>query len=317
MKILFTGKNHSQGLKISDSSSLAGVAQSLGNELVESLRDSPEVLICVDFHKSALQSIREAKSKGITSVLIANEPEVVIPEHSQDRVLKEFDRVLMVGRPGVAPQLKWPQTWMPISRSEGRLDRVALVNADKWSFIKGQHYWLRAAASAKLRNVDVFGFGWDRPLVVRLAHRCFELWRTFSSRAVPNFRGITKILAKPGTYKGSTSNKHMAMCDYKVALVIENSSEFLSEKLFDAWFAGCIPVYVGPPVESFGIPSGLVVQVENPTLRDVRASIDIALGANREEFLNKLEGFLASGVDAEWSANAAIQSILFEATKPL
>lgn len=315
MKILFTGKNHSQGLKDLDPSSLSGAAQSLGFDLVNSADENPDVVVCVDFQKSALSAIRQAKSRKIPTVLIVNEPEVVIPEHSQLRILNAFDRVLKVGRPDSQPALKWPQTWLPIASNKERLDRVVLVNADKWSFVRGQHYWLRAATSSQFENVDVFGFGWERTAWVRMAHRIFELWRTVASNTWPNLRGVTKILATPLNYMGSVSDKNSAMANYKVALVVENSSEFLTEKLFDAWFAGCIPVYVGPPVEAFGIPRSLVIQVTEPTVREVKNCIDLALATDREVFLANLRAYLSSGVEAEWKADFALRAILESATK--
>jgi hypothetical protein len=42
--------------------------------------------------------------------------------------------------------------------------------------------------------------------------------------------------------------------------VIENSPDYVSEKLFDVLVHGVVPLYVGPPLEEFGIPSSLVVQ---------------------------------------------------------
>jgi hypothetical protein len=317
VKILFTGKNHSQGLKDLDPASLAGTAQSLGHSLVHSLDDYPDVVICVDFDRSVLPLIGEANSMGIRTVLIANEPEVVIPEHSQAKVLRKFARVLKVGRPETRDRLNWPQTWIPIAENQDRLDRVVLVNADKWSFVRGQHYWLRAAASSRLENVDVFGYGWGRPLFVRLAHRAFELSRTIASGAVPSLRGVTKVLTRPKNYQGSIVDKNMALSRYKVALVVENSSELLTEKLFDALFAGCLPVYVGPDVDSFGIPSSLVVQVGAPTLRNVEEAVNIALNSDREFFLEELQRYIDSGVDAEWAAENALMAILEQATKPL
>jgi hypothetical protein len=315
VKILFNGKNHSQALKDLDPSSLSGVARTLGFESVNSLSEAPDLVICVDYEKTVLPTIREAKTQGIRTVLIINEPEVVIPEHTQLRILNEFDKVLRVGRPHTSNLLKWPQTWLPLSANEERLDRVVLVNADKWSYVRGQHYWLRAAVSSQLENVDVFGFGWDRSFFVRFAHRAFELWRTAASRARPQFQGITKILAKPKSYKGSIPDKNSAMKNYKVALVVENSSEFLTEKLFDAWFAGCIPVYVGPPVGTFGIPENLVFQVKRPSVSEVSISIDAALAADWETYQHNLKDFLASEAAQEWKAESALAVIIDRATE--
>jgi hypothetical protein len=310
LRILLTGKNYCQGLNDRDPSSLLGTAQFIGFEVVDSIADQPDVLICVDFERKALPLIRESKRCGVKTVLVVNEPRVVIPQHEQSRIRNKFDLVIDVGRPWAEPKLKWPQTWRPVSENSSRLERAVLVNADKWSFVYGQHYWLRAAAASKLEKIDVFGFGWERPLFVRLAHRIFELGRTVFSGALPNFQGVTDVLATPKFYKGSASDKISAMSNYKVALVVENSSEVLTEKLFDAWFAGCIPVYLGPPVEAFGIPRHLCVAVEEPTLNGVQEALDKALEADRVFFVRNLNEYLGSQSAMSWKADVALKAVL-------
>ena len=48
-------------------------------------------------------------------------------------------------------------------------------------------------------------------------------------------------------------NKWSVLRNYRYCIVIENSSDFVSEKLFDAVSMGCLPLYVGPNLENFGI----------------------------------------------------------------
>jgi hypothetical protein len=54
----------------------------------------------------------------------------------------------------------------------------------------------------------------------------------------------------------------MAISAYKYSVVIENEASYVSEKLFEALFAGCIPKYVGPNLREFDFPAGLVIEVE-------------------------------------------------------
>jgi len=49
---------------------------------------------------------------------------------------------------------------------------------------------------------------------------------------------------------------------YKIAVVIENSADFISEKLFDSIRSGCVSVYVGPNLEKYGIPKASAIQVD-------------------------------------------------------
>jgi hypothetical protein len=65
----------------------------------------------------------------------------------------------------------------------------------------------------------------------------------------------------------------------------------VTEKLFDAFFAGAIPVYVGPRVEHFGIPPRFVVQAE-PNLPSIRFAIENAKKINYEEWREDLYKWL-------------------------
>lgn len=315
MKILFVGKNFSQGLKDSDSSSLDSTARELGHQVVASLEDQPEIVICVDYKRADMKIINRAQKMQIPTTLIINEPEIVIPQQARNDIRCKFDRVLEVGRPDSIPQLKWAQTWRSINRQQARSKSAVMINADKWSFVTGSFYWLRAAAASEIRCLDVFGHGWDRKLHVRLAHRVFELLRTLVARRVPSLEGIRYVLSRPLTFKGATQDKVKEMSKYSVALVVENSQELLTEKLFDAWFAGCVPVYVGPSVKKFSLPSELVVQSE-PDLEHLKAAIDSAINLDRSQFLKSLEQFLASSVGSEWQAKNAIKTVLEAAIAP-
>ena len=43
--------------------------------------------------------------------------------------------------------------------------------------------------------------------------------------------------------------------------MIENSADFVSEKLFDSVRAGCVSIYVGPELERYGIPTSTAISV--------------------------------------------------------
>ena len=47
-------------------------------------------------------------------------------------------------------------------------------------------------------------------------------------------------------------------------LVIENEKTYLSEKLFNALLAGCIPIYIGPELTKFKLPRGIAIEIHEP-----------------------------------------------------
>jgi hypothetical protein len=310
LKILFTGKNYSQSLKELDSTSIQGVAKLMGFSLVNSLSQSPDLLICVDYVKGVAAMVRQASKQGVPSVLVVNEPNVVLPQHGKPRFLEMFDLVIKVGRSCNSPVFKWPQTIKPLDSNPHRLDRAIVINADKWSFIKGQQYWLRAAVATSRNDVDVYGHGWDRSNAIRLAHRLHDFLRTLGAFHMPSFKGLRFALAKPKNYLGVSSDKVSAMSKYKVAIVIENSDELLTEKLIDAWLAGCIPVFVGPHVSNFGLDKQLVVHCD-PNIDSVAKAIDRAMGMDHAIFLEQLKDYIDSKAGLSgWESEMALGQIL-------
>jgi len=261
-----------------------------------------------------MRLVRGARRLGVPTCLVVNEPAVVIPQHAQSRVLRKFDFTIYVGREGTEPQLKWPQTWRPLLRRGSRINRAVVVNADKWSFIRGQNYWLRAAISSHDSRVDVYGPGWSRSVFERSLHRSFDFVRAVFSITMPSLKGLRYALSTPRNYVGIVEDKVEIMSRYKVAIVIENSSELMTEKLFDAWFAGCVPVYVGPLVGQFGIPDDIVVQSE-PNAKSLQAAIHVALNTEISEFQDKVEKFLVSKEALAWRAELALEKILAAATR--
>jgi hypothetical protein len=86
----------------------------------------------------------------------------------------------------------------------------------------------------------------------------------------------------------------------------------LTEKLFDAFFARCIPVYVGPSVDKYEIPVNLVVQVD-PTLDSIERGIEIAKAMDYEQWRTSLNAWLMSdAVFKKWSAANVYDAVALE-----
>jgi hypothetical protein len=67
----------------------------------------------------------------------------------------------------------------------------------------------------------------------------------------------------------------------------------MSEKLMEALFAGCIPIYVGPNPEGYGIPKNLVIWTE-PNMSAIKDSLEKASTWDLERFHSTLTTFLDS-----------------------
>lgn len=98
-------------------------------------------------------------------------------------------------------------------------------------------------------------------------------------------------------YRGEVGEKLPILTQYKFQICYENSSSiqgYISEKIFDAFFAGCIPVYLGAEDVTDYIPENCFINRRNfdsyEALYDYMSSIDetkyLWYQANIREFLN-------------------------------
>ncbi len=309
--IFFAGVNPSQDLKESDSTNLLGESKQLGFQAARSLNDPLQRVICVDWDPSDREFIGWLKNNAEKATLVINEPSVVIPQHSQTKIRRQFNIVIEVGRPFSEPMVAWPQTWAsPANQKVNKLpNRAVIIQSAKYSFVKGQLYGLRILLASSDKRIDVFGHGWSESPFRTVGRLALELARALRGRAKLDLSTLTSAFRKPLNYLGSVDSKISAMNQYKVAVVIENSQEYMSEKLFDAFFARCIPVYVGAELEPFGIPDSLYVKAA-PTQESVSKAISLALSMDYESWRSKVDAFLEDPQTRnKWDGKSATRRI--------
>lgn len=96
-------------------------------------------------------------------------------------------------------------------------------------------------------DFDLYGMGWDRHFFQGLLSR------------LNRFKFLTGLL-KPNypSYRGSIESKREILQKYKFAICYENVKDipgYITEKIFDCFFAGCVPVYWGAPNVTDHIPA--------------------------------------------------------------
>jgi hypothetical protein len=91
---------------------------------------------------------------------------------------------------------------------------------------------------------DLYGTYWDRLFFTGGLSRL----NLFLQRFYKGFPNRFKTSRFP-SHRGPVKSKNAVMRQYKFALAYENASfpGYVTEKMFDAWFAGCVPVYLGAP----------------------------------------------------------------------
>lgn len=94
-----------------------------------------------------------------------------------------------------------------------------------------------------IEDFDLYGVGWDKYKFSGL-----KIIRAFNR--VPYFPRLFMNLTNRTylSYKGMVDNKKEIMEKYKFSICYENAKDitgYITEKIFDSFFAGCVPIYLG------------------------------------------------------------------------
>ena len=106
-------------------------------------------------------------------------------------------------------------------------------------------------------DFDLYGIEWDE-FWIRSKIKLF--------RAINRFKPLRKWI-KPTrpSYRGTVVRKKDTLERYKFSICYENatSNGYVTEKIFDSFFAGCVPIYLGAPNVLEYIPSECFIDMRN------------------------------------------------------
>lgn len=234
------------------------------------------------------------------SFLLMFESELVRPDNWDREKHKNFQKIftwnddLVDGKKYI--KFNFPNTLkMTEPEIAKRLSLVTLISGNKTSFHQKELYSERVKTIKWFEknhpeDFHYYGIGWDYKLDLRW-QKVFKKLR------------LQSLLPKNNSqcFKGKIKSKHEGLKQYKFAICYENARDingYITEKIFDCLFAGCIPVYWGPPnIENF-IPANCF--------------IDRKKFSSHEELYNHLYGMKDETILAyQKNINAFLQSEKF------
>jgi hypothetical protein len=258
------------------------------------MAEGADALITNSYNQSVGTYLENHRISRNRRILVLWEPYAVETIRYKNEVLSRFGTTFAPSidwaeKVGATP-FNWPQDEIPDSNVfinwRERSHRAVMVQGNKFSARRGELYSLRRKVIIKLGigYLDLFGTNWNKGIN-------FDWWRW--SRSVLNSR-INEVNIKSAfgigkkyrNYLGVTEDKNKTLYMYKIAVVIENSADFVSEKLFDSVRAGCVTVYVGPSLEKYGIPNSSAIQV-NANVEAISSTVKQLLEKS-EESLEKI-----------------------------
>ncbi len=154
-------------------------------------------------------------------------------------------------------------------------------------------------------DFDLYGVGWDRyrfsgPKIVKALNKLTFLTKLFS----PTYP----------SYRGRVISKKTVLEKYKFSICFENAKDipgYITEKIFDCFFAGCIPVYLGASNVSDHIPKDCYIDMREFTNYEEMYGFLVAIKDEEYSiYLNNIENFILSEAASLFSASHYVETIV-------
>ncbi len=159
-----------------------------------------------------------------------------------------------------------------------------------------------------LEDFDLYGIGWDRPARSSLSGKVVNKVLDFFPRLL-TFYPVNKY----PSYKGMVQSKKSVLENYTFSICYENIhglKGYITEKIFDSFFAGCIPIYWGADNITEYIPRNCFIDrrefTSNSELYDYLKSLTDLDCLN---FRENIDSFLKSDQAKLFSVNTFAESI--------
>jgi hypothetical protein len=236
-------------------------------------RVSVDALVAMNHHSAVSTFYRVNAVPASRRVLIVLEPRATAPRMYRQQAFGQYSRIYCAS-PEWARELggmsfRWPQD---LSRTDTVLDQwyqfdATLINADKRSAIETSWYGLRRSvwrlADTQGLRLAVVGPGWQRGAASRVLSGARACVKAVDAHRWPNWtEAFSHVSSRPKHALGPISDKARILALAPFSIVIENSPDYVSEKLIDVVRCGAVPIYVGPRLSDFGLPDSIAIQVE-------------------------------------------------------
>lgn len=284
------------------------------------------------------------------SFLVLLEPSSVYPAQYKPKNLAKYKSIISPGNPrfnlSKGDFIGWPYTFninpskpqedeeplnSYISRKinenthnyESWVDRkitCSMIAANKVSPNKLNQYGLRRyfAKNMPPEELEVFGPLWNAPVIKKIEIRIITFLAAFKSLYIPNLSScFGNLFWKYRSACGEIKNKHQILLDSKFSLIIENSHDYVSEKLFDSMINGSIPIYFGPDLASVGLPSSFAIKID-PEIDSLQEALINANPEKIKTILSEMKIFLVSErFQNSWNLQTVYSKIAHEFDKSM
>jgi len=156
-------------------------------------------------------------------------------------------------------------------------------------------------------DFDLYGRGWDK----------FIFSHVIIKKMIKKIKILKKIFVlKQFIYKGTVNSKISIMAKYKFSIAYENVfgyNGYITEKIFDSFFAGCVPVYWGAPNVCEHIPKNCFIDRRDFSCnKDLYVYLKNLTDEKHVAYLENITKFLESNMGKMFSSNKFAETIIKE-----
>ena len=310
--------------------------------MIETSIENCDYLIFINYDKKSYKKYKKLGKNPKKLVLIRLEPVAILPKQYRKSIEQKFGLIIdpggiiksnlqssFVGWPykfNINPSL--PKVSDPTLESvlnnnvknnvfsydnwNKRKSKLVLIAANKVSATSNSNYKLRRRIAKQMspQEIDVYGGLWNSSLRNRVSHRLAVGLYSIRIGYFPNLIALYgSLFSNYRNYLEEPENKHLIIQKYKYSLVIENSSDYCSEKLFDAILNGSIPIYVGPKNNQISLPENLYYSC-NGSVGEIRRILNSQQEKTVNDMLDSMKSFLQSkNFREDWTSERVYEGI--------
>jgi hypothetical protein len=275
-----------------------------------------DAFVFFDFPNRKNPLVQKALESAAPKYLVLMETEVIKPDnwnaanHAQfDKIYTWDDRVIdnkkyfklnyaMVFPSEINKELSGKSKFCTLIASKKRADHPLEIYSQRLEAIR----WFEKNHPDEF---DLYGIGWDGYKVIRRSWAKKISTMPFLSNKLP--------LRFP-SYRGRVDLKRPVLEQYRFSICYENARDipgYISEKIFDCFFAGCVPVYRGANNVTDHIPKNCFIDKRDfgsyEELYRFMKSMDDKLYLG---YLDNIEAFLKSAKGRQFSSECFCRTIV-------
>lgn len=282
-----------------------------------------DAIVFIEFPGMKNPYFQKAVQSGKKLYLIAYESPVIVPDNLDKEKIQCFTKVF-TWADDLVDNIKYfkinyaYEKPRDVSFSLDKKEKLCVViSSNKSAVYQGELYSERVRAIRWFEqnhpeDFDLYGLGWNR-------YNFQGDFLGFKLARLNRLTFLTKLL-KPRypSYKGLTNSKEATYAKHKFSICYENVTGFngyITEKIFDCFLAGCVPIYLGAPNIAAHVPENTFIDKRNfKTYEDLYSYIKNIPDQEYANYVQAIKTFLTSDTFYPFTFDYFVKSVSEEIT---